>query len=164
MATLTDAVDVQSTTPNPDFEPDEEWKTNLRQHIEDSLKPAVERLKREFDGKFKGLSPSDKPGAQTDYDNAIYDLRRTANEQYRQLLERERQERRLAAGEEIDEKWSEIFMREQQALLDAYKKEALAKANQPEATRDEERSQPAPSAEAPGRASLPLESIATGRT
>ena len=164
MATLTDTIDIQPTTPNPDFEPDEQWKINLRQHIEVSLKPAAERLKREFNEKLKGLSPPDNSRAQTDYDNAMAGLRRRADEQYYQLLERERQERRFAAGEEVDEKWSEIFMREQQTLLDMYKKDALAKANQPEATRDEERSQPPPSAKATDRASLPSESIAKDRT
>ena len=163
MATLTDAIDIQPTTPIPDFEPEEEWKTGLRQHIEDTLKPAAEKLKRELNGKLKGLSPPEDPKLQIDYDNAMAELRRTANEQYRQLLERERQERRWAAGEKVDDKWSEIFMKEQQALLDMYKKVAT-KANQPEGTRDEERSLPPPSAKVPDRASLPPESIAKDRT
>jgi len=169
MATLTDTIDIQPTTPHPDFEPEEEWKTGLRQHIEDTLKPAVEKLKRELNEKLKGLSPPDDTKAHIDYDSAMAGLRRAANEQYRQLLERERQERRWAAGEPVDEKWSEILMKEQQALLDMYKKGATPKTNQPEGTRDEERSQPPPcqplpSAKVPDRASLPSESIARDRT
>lgn len=164
MATLTDTIDIQPTTPNPDFEPEEEWKTNLRQRIEDTLKPGAERLKRELNEKLKGLSPPEDSKAHTDYDNAMAELRRTANEQYRQMLERERQERRWAAGEEVDEKWSEILMKEQQALLDLYKKGTTTKANPPEATQDDERSQPPPLAKVPDRASLPPESIARDRT
>ena len=164
MATLTDSIDIQPTTPNPDFEPEEQWKTNLRQHIEDTLKPSAEKLKRELTEKLKDLSPPEDSKAQTDYDNAMAELRRRANEQYRQVLERERQERRWAAGEKVDEKWSEILMKEQQALLDMYKKSATPKTNQPEATQDEEHSQPPPSAKAPDRASLPPESIAKDRT
>jgi hypothetical protein len=99
MATLDHTVDIQPTTPNPDFEPEEEWKTSLRQRIEDNLKPAAEKLKRELTEKLKGLSPPEDSKAQIDYDNAMAELRRTANEQYRQLVERERQERRWAAGE-----------------------------------------------------------------
>ncbi|KAF9652697.1 hypothetical protein BDM02DRAFT_2567875 [Thelephora ganbajun] len=163
MATLTDTIDIQPTTPNPDFEPEEEWKTNLRQHIEDTLKPAAEKLKRELNEKLKGLSPPEDSKVHTDYDNAMIELRRTANEQYRQLLERERQERRWAAGEKVDEKWSEILMKEQQALLDMYKKGAVVKTSQPESIRDEERNQPPPPAKAPDRASLPPESIAKDR-
>ena len=164
MATLDHTIDIQPTTPNPDFEPEEEWKTSLRQRIEDTLKPAAEKYKRELTEKLKCLSPPEDSKAHTDYDNAIAKLRRTANEQYRQLLERERQERRWAAGEKVDEKWSEIFMKEQQALLDLYKKGTMAKTNQPEVARDEERSQPPPSAKAPDRVSLPPESIAKDRT
>ena len=164
MANLTDGIDIQPTTPNPDFEPEEAWKTGLRQHIEDTLKPAAGKLKRELNEKLKGLSPPEDAKAQIDYDNAMIELRRTANEQYSQLLERERQERRWAAGEKVDEKWSEILKKEQQALLDMYNKSNPGKANQPEVTRDEERSQPPPSAKVPDRASLPPESIAKDRT
>jgi len=160
MATLTDIIDIQPTTPHPDFEPEDQWKANLRQRIEGTLKPAAEKLKRELTERLKDLSPPEESKAKTDYDNAMAELRRTANEQYRQILERERQERRWAAGEKVDEKWSEIFMKEQQALLDMYKK----KANQPEATRDEEDNQPPPTAKVPDRASLPPESIAKDRT
>jgi hypothetical protein len=164
MATLTDTIDIQPTTPHPDFEPEEEWKTNLRQRIEDTLKPTAGKLKQELNEKLKGLSPPEESKAQADYDNAMAGLRRTANEQYRQMLERERQERRWAAGEKVDDKWSEIFMKEQQALLDLYKKGAMTKTNQPETTRDEGRSQPPPLAKVPDRASLPPESIAKDRT
>lgn len=165
MATLTDSIDIQPTTPNPDFEPEEEWKTNLRQHIEDTLKPSAEKLKRELNEKLKGLSPPEDSRIQAEYDNAMAGLRRAANDQYRQILERERQERRWAAGEKVDEKWSEILVKEQQALMDLYKKGTGAKNNQPESTaRDEERSQPPPSAKVPDRASLPPESIVKDRT
>jgi len=164
MATLTDTIDIQPTTPSPDFEPEEEWKISLRQRIEETLKPAAGKLKRELNEKLKGLSPPEDSRAQTDYANAMAELRRTANEHYRQLLERERQERRWAAGEKVDEKWSEILMKEQQALLDMYKRGATAKTNQPEAIRDEERSQPPQSAKVPDWASLPPESIARDRT
>ena len=165
MATLADSIDIQPTTPNPDFEPEEEWKAGLRQRIEDTLKPLVENRKRELNEKLKGLSPPEDTKAHADYDNAMTELRRTANEQYRQLLERERQGRRWAAGEKVDDKWHEILMKEQQALLDMYKKGAPPKNNQPElTTRDEDRSQPPPSAKVLDRASLPPESIAKDRT
>ena len=165
MATLTDSIDIQPTTPNPDFEPEEEWKSSLRQRIEDSLKPSAENLKRELNEKLKALSPPEDSKAHADYDNAMIELRRKANEHYRQLLERERQERRWAAGEKVDDKWSEIFMKEQQALLDLYKRGNTTKNNQPELTgRDEERTQPPPSAKVPDRVSLPPESIVRDRT
>lgn len=163
MATFTDIIDIQPTTPHPDFEPEEQWKASLRQRIEDALKPAAGKLKRELTERLKDLSPPDDSKARTDYDNAMAELRRAANDQYRQMLERERQERRWAAGEQVDEKWSDIFMKEQQELLDMYKKGA-GRTNQPELPGDTEQSLPPPSVKAPDRASLPPESIAKDRT
>jgi len=55
MATLDQTIDIPPTTPNPDFEPEEEWKKRVRQHIEDSLKPAAEKLKRELNEKLGGF-------------------------------------------------------------------------------------------------------------
>jgi hypothetical protein len=164
MAALTDTIDIQPTTPNPDFEPEEEWKAALRQRIEDSLKPSAEKLKWALTEQLKGLSPPEDVKAQIGYDASMAELRRKANERYRQLLERERQERRWAAGEKVDEKWSEILMKEQQAIMDLYKNNGATKNSQPESTRDEERSQPPPPGKAPDRASLPPESIVKDRT
>lgn len=70
------------------------------------------------------------------------ELRRAAQQQHHQLLERERQERRWSAGGKADEKRTEILVKEEQALLDAYKTGIIAKANRPGATQDEERNQP----------------------
>jgi len=159
MATLIDITE----TPDPDFEPEEQWKANLRQRIEDTLKPAARKLKRWLTERLKNISPSEESKAKVDYDNAMAELRRIANEHYRQILERERQERRWAAGEPVDEKGSEILMKEQEALLDMYRKSTGAKANQPEVTRDED-NQPPPTAKVPDRASLHLESTAKYRT
>ena len=164
MAGFTDIIDIQPTTPNPDFEPEDQWKANLRQRIEGTLKPEAEKLKRELTERLKDLSPAEESKAKTEYDSAMAELRRTANDQYRQILERERQERRWAAGEKVDAKWSEILMKEQQALLDMYKKGTGTKANEPEVTQEEEHHQPPPTAKVPDRASLPPESIAKDRT
>jgi hypothetical protein len=147
MATLTHTINSRPTTPDPRFEPDEGWKNNLRQRIEITHNPTAERLKRELNEKLNGLSPTEASKAQTDYGFAMAVLRRTANDQYRQLLERARQELRWTAGEKPDEKWSETLMKEQQTLLDTYKKGAMAKTNQPEVARNEERRRPPDPAE-----------------
>lgn len=123
MATL---ISIQPT-PDPHFEPDEGWKNNLRQHIEITHKPAAENLKRESIEKIRGLSPAEASRVQADYDDGMVALRRTANDQYCQLLERARQELRWAAGEKTNEKWSETLMKEERTLLDIYKKDAIAK-------------------------------------
>lgn len=149
MTTLANATDTRPTTPNPDFEPDEEWKTNLRQRIEATLKPTAEKLKRELNEKLTGLSPAEASKVHTDYDDSMAKLRRAAQQQYQQLLERERRERRWNTGEKPDEKWTEISVKEKQALLDAYK------TNQSGATRDEECNQPPSLSKTAERVSLP---------
>ena len=163
MATPTDIIDNQPTTPIPDFEPEEEWKAGLRERIEDTLMHVAEKLKRELKENLKRVSPLEDSKVQIDYDNAMAELRRTADEQYHQLLDRERQERRWAVGEKVSDKWSETFMKEQEALLDRYKKVAT-KAKQPEGTRDEEHSLSPQSAKVPDRASHPSESITKDST
>lgn len=162
MATLSDPIDIQPTTSNPDFEPEEEWKATLKQRIENTLKPAADKLKRDLNQRPRGLSPPEESKAHADYDNAMCELRRLANDQYRQSLERERQERRWAAGENVDGKWAEVLMKEQEALLDLYKRGPVKRNNQPElTTRDEDCGQPLP---APDRGSLSPKPTDKGRT
>ena len=142
MATFDRTINIQPTAPNPDFEPEEEWKFNLRQRVEDDLKPAAEKLKRELTEKLKVLGPPEDSRAQNDYDIVMARLRRSANNWYHELLERERQERRSAAGDKVNGKWSEISTKGQQATLYMYRKGATGKNKQPEAIIDEEHSQP----------------------
>ena len=75
----------------PDFELEEEWRP-ASGSIEDTLKPAVGKLEGELAERLRDLSPPEDPKALTEYDNAMAELRRTANEKYRQLLDREHQE------------------------------------------------------------------------
>ena len=164
MTTLPDTTTTRPTTPNPEFEPDDEWKTNLRQRIEVTLKPTAEKLQREFNGKLKGLSPTEASKAQTEYDDSMAELRRTAQQQYHQLLERERRERRWNTGGKADEKRTGILAKEKEALLDAYKAGTIPKTNQPGAIRDEERNRSPPLSKVAERVSFPSESTAKDRT
>lgn len=169
MTTLGYRANIRSVlTPEPNFEPEQKWEISLRQGIERSLKPAAEKLRRELTKKLKGLSPPEVSKAQTDYDSAMDELRSTANEQYLQLLDRERQERRWAAGEKVDEKRTKVLMKEQQALLEMHKNGDMGRTNRPEVNRDGGRSQPSgPSPEkAPDQASLRRlpESVTKDRT
>ncbi|KAG0694838.1 hypothetical protein DFH29DRAFT_838168 [Suillus ampliporus] len=50
-------------------------------------------------------------------------IRNLAEEQFRIALERERQERRWAAGQTLDREWSESMIKEQQAILDKIERE-----------------------------------------
>ena len=61
-------------------------------NVEDTLKPAAEKLEGELAERLRVLSPPEDSKARAEYDNAIAELLRTVNEKYRQLLDRKRQE------------------------------------------------------------------------
>ena len=84
------SLNIRSATPKPDFEP-EEWRS-ASDSVEDTLKPAVEKLEGELAEGLRVLSPPEDSKARAEYDNAMAELFRTVNEKYRQLLHRERQE------------------------------------------------------------------------
>jgi len=84
-------LDIRSTTPKPNFELEEEWRS-ASDSIEDTLKPAVGELEGELAERLRVLSPPGDSKVRTDYDNSMAELRRAANEEHRQLLYREHQE------------------------------------------------------------------------
>jgi predicted dehydrogenase len=154
------ATDTRPATPNPNFEPDEEWKANLRQRIEVTLQPAAEKLKQELNEKLKSLSSAEASKAHADYDNGMAELRHAAEQRFHQLLALERRERQWDTEEKADEKWAETLAKENQALLDAYKSGTNAKTDQPGATQGEERNQPPSLSKPTERASPPSDPTA----
>jgi len=102
-------LNIRPATPNPDFEPEEEWKS-ASDNASRTFKPAVGKLEGEFAEKFRNLPPPEDFKVRTDDDNPMAEIRHTANEEYYQLLDRERQEVRWAAGEKANEKWAGVLM------------------------------------------------------
>jgi hypothetical protein len=107
---------------SPDFEPDQRWKADLRLRIEDGLSSMVERAKKDYSAKRNDPS-LDESTVNHDYNRVMRDIRLIAEEQYQLEVARERQERRWASGQHIDQEWSEAMIREQQAILDNIKRE-----------------------------------------
>lgn len=105
-----------------DFEPSEGWKVELRQQIEIGLAPMVDKAKHDLNVKQKGGVLTES-AIQNDHRKVMDNIRKIAQEQFHIAVERERQERRWAAGQHMDPEWSEAMIREQQAILDNIKKE-----------------------------------------
>ncbi|KAF8881249.1 hypothetical protein BD779DRAFT_1675555 [Infundibulicybe gibba] len=103
----------QSTFPRidqADIEPDETWKTTLRRNIEDSLNDMVREAKENLESRLKEGHPKD------------------ATETFHAELEREREQRRWAAGQAMRPEWTEALKQEQQAILDKINHEKAERA------------------------------------
>jgi hypothetical protein len=126
MTTLTSQPITSSITLDIDsLEPDDTWKTKLKEQIEDGLRSMVMDAKKSLEDKLKE-APVDfeqREKLADEHHQTMRSIRRLAQEQYANALERERVERRWAAGQSVDKKWGEILAKEQQAIMDNIKKE-----------------------------------------
>lgn len=113
------------TVPDPDIEPDVEWKNNAIKQIQDALQHIVDEaaVKRDDQLNLYDQDPIQRDRILEEFEQTMTGLRRLANEQYVEALERERQERRWAAGQAVDAGWNEALVKEQQAILDALKRQ-----------------------------------------
>ncbi|KAF8434852.1 hypothetical protein L210DRAFT_3314455, partial [Boletus edulis BED1] len=104
-----------SATLPPDLEPDDEWKQILKVNIEAGLRSMVDEAKQKLtDELAKGIIRAEERDRLTaDHLATLKTIRQLAEEQFRIALERERQERRWASGEQLDRAWSESMMKEQ---------------------------------------------------
>ncbi|KAG8216521.1 hypothetical protein J3R82DRAFT_6637 [Butyriboletus roseoflavus] len=131
MATLMQNSSQPATSPlPPDLEPDDEWKQSLKVNIEAGLRSMVDEAKQKLNDELaKGIIGAEERERLTaDHLATLKTIRQLAEEQFRIALERERQERRWASGEQLDQAWSESMMKEQQAILDRIERERQNKA------------------------------------
>ncbi|KAG2068773.1 hypothetical protein BDR04DRAFT_1023469, partial [Suillus decipiens] len=98
-----------------DFEPDEQWKSRLKVDIEDNLRSMVDEAKQNLHDTLKKAPASavERERLTEEHLATMKNIRNLAEEQFRIALERERQERRLAAGQVSDQKWSDKMTEEQ---------------------------------------------------
>ena len=134
MATLMQNASQPPSAPlPPDLEPDDEWKQALKVNIEAGLRSMVDEAKQKLNDELaKGIiGPEERERLTADHITTLKTIRQLAEEQFRIALERERQERRWASGEQLDRAWSESMMKEQQAILDRIERERKNKAPMP---------------------------------
>ncbi|KAH7882459.1 hypothetical protein F5I97DRAFT_1961905, partial [Phlebopus sp. FC_14] len=116
----------------PDLEPDEDWKDRLRAEIEDGFRSMYDEARQSLADELakRVVSAEEREEISKEHVTTIQNIRKLAAEQFNAALERERQERRWAAGEQLDRAWSEGMIKEQQAILDRIEKERKMKATQ----------------------------------
>ncbi|KAG2032414.1 hypothetical protein BDR03DRAFT_970088 [Suillus americanus] len=140
----------QSTTESPtnpsaaDFEPDEQWKNRLKLNIENNLRSMVDEAKQNLHDTLKRapVSALERERLTEEHLATMKNIRILAEEQFRIALERERQERRWAAGQVLDQGWSDSMAKEQQAILDKIERERKDKDKDKAAAHPSSSSQP----------------------
>lgn len=147
MATLMQNSSQPASAPlPPDLEPDDEWKQALKMNIEEGLRSMFDEAKQKLNDELaKGIIGAEERERLTaDHLATLKTIRQLAEEQFRIALERERQERRWASGEQLDRAWSESMMKEQQAILDRIERERMNKAPATSLQRDPPQPPPPP--------------------
>ncbi|KAE9389450.1 hypothetical protein BT96DRAFT_926541 [Gymnopus androsaceus JB14] len=106
--------------PNPDIEPDDQWKENLKAQIQVNLNTMVQDTQLQLEQNLK-KQPGDSVRLHKEFAAAMNDIQKLATETFKEELERERQERRWATGHELPPDWAENMKKGQQAILDQIK-------------------------------------------
>jgi hypothetical protein len=116
---------VAPTPPNPNAEPEVEWKDALRKEIEASLLPMYNDAKEAREQKLKE-APVDvetRERLAKEHSDTLKNIRRIADDIYRDQVEQERQQLRWAQGGTLAHEWSGGLVRQQQAIMEQIEKE-----------------------------------------
>ncbi|KAJ3874126.1 hypothetical protein F5051DRAFT_103633, partial [Lentinula edodes] len=102
---------------DPDLEPDEQWKENLKAEIESNLTSMVKDAETQLKENLE-KNPDDSERLRREFSVAMDNIRKLATEAFKEELERERHQRRWATGHELPPDLAETMKKEQQAILD----------------------------------------------
>ncbi|KAG6906101.1 hypothetical protein DXG01_015930 [Tephrocybe rancida] len=106
-----------------ELEPDKAWKDALQAKIEDGMATMVEDAKNSLQSELdKGPVSEERREALTqEYQRTMHILRALAQDTFAVELERERQERRWAAGVDMTPTWNDALVQEQQDIMNRIK-------------------------------------------
>ncbi|KAJ3755291.1 hypothetical protein EV360DRAFT_49989, partial [Lentinula raphanica] len=96
----------------PDYEPDEQWKANLKAQIQLNLASMVQDAETQRNENLLKF-PDDSERVKREYTIALDNIGKMATETYKTELERERQERRWATGHDLPPDLAETMKKEQ---------------------------------------------------
>lgn len=116
-----------------EFEPDDEWKEQLKKKIEGELTSMVQAAKDTQTEELKRgpISPSDRDRLELEYQKAMKNIRTIADEQYVAELNRERNQRRWIGGAPMDPRWVRVLHEEQEDILASIKQPRYSKSQSP---------------------------------
>ncbi|KAG6906573.1 hypothetical protein DXG01_013112, partial [Tephrocybe rancida] len=106
-----------------ELEPDKAWKDALRAKIEDGMATMVEDAKKSLQSELNGgpVSEERREALNQEYQRTMHTLRALAQDTFGVELERERQERRWAAGVDMTPTWNDALVQEQQDIMNRIK-------------------------------------------
>ncbi|KAF9068828.1 hypothetical protein BDP27DRAFT_761252 [Rhodocollybia butyracea] len=102
---------------DPDLEPDEQWKENLKAQIQLNLASMVKDAETQYKDNLE-KNPADGDRLKMELAAAIDTIKKLATEEFKSQLERERSQRRWATGQELPPELAEDMKKEQQAIWD----------------------------------------------
>ncbi|KAK7467608.1 hypothetical protein VKT23_004661 [Stygiomarasmius scandens] len=120
MASSASAASASKQRTDDRFEPDDQWKKDLKKRIEDNLSGMLQDAKDLLESNLHKF-PNRRTILENDFNKTLDNIRKLADDAYREELERERQERRWAMGAELNPAWKESIEKEQQAIMDMIK-------------------------------------------
>ncbi|KAG5729438.1 Reticulocyte-binding protein 2 like protein [Termitomyces sp. T112] len=106
-----------------ELEPDKAWKDALRAKIEDGLSSMVEDAKKNYHSELgkETLPDARRESIIREFNETMNNMRKLAQDTFLVELERERQERRWAAGVNMIPSWNEALVQEQQDIMNRIK-------------------------------------------
>ena len=115
-----------------EFEPDDEWKEQLKKKIEGELQSMVQAAKDTQREELKRpISSSDRERLEVEYQKAMKNILTIADEQYVAELNRERNQRRWVVGAPMDPRWGRVLHEEQEDILASIKQPRHSKSQSP---------------------------------
>ncbi|KIM42447.1 hypothetical protein M413DRAFT_134208 [Hebeloma cylindrosporum] len=122
MPTLSSHVSAHTTSSSKrdgaDFEPDDEWKRQLKENIEESFKSMIQEAK---DNQKAQVGIISQERLDWEYKQALQNIKGLAEEQYQLALMKERNERRWIAGVQMLPGWTDVLHDEQQNIMNSIK-------------------------------------------
>ena len=103
---------------------------DIRSKIEKELSSMVDKAKQEKENKLRSLPPNDdaeRQRVEEDFESTMKTLRRLANEQFRDAVDRDRARNRM-----VERTWSDSLIKEQQAILDEIQRTRKKSGPEPE--------------------------------
>ena len=124
MPTVPENAPSSTTAPiGVDCEPDDAWKEQLKKRIKEGLWSMVVDAKENYATELSKApdTPEARMRLEVDYKEAMLTINGLASEQYKLELDRERNQRRWAAGVPMTPGWSQYFHEEQQNIMNSIK-------------------------------------------
>ena len=116
---------VGPSPPYSNAEPGAEWKESLRKQIEENLLPMYNDAKETLNQKLRE-APVDEARRERlvkEHHDTLKNIRRIADDIFRDQIEEERQQLLWARGETVDSAWSGGLVKQQQAILEQIERE-----------------------------------------